>query len=203
MNQIVFFGDSNTYGYDPRGTLGMRYSEAVRWTTLVQKALAERFVVVEEGLNGRQLPNLPRDERLIWGLTAGLGVGDYFVTMLGTNDVLLTDHPNAEIAIGKMERLLQFVGEMGGGFEMVIIAPPYIAAGSLDESMEPYFVESVKMNRGFARLCGEYGVRFVDAGEWDVPMAFDGVHFSEEGHRVFAERFLGWFEKHNTGNQRQ
>lgn len=161
MNQIVFFGDSNTYGYDPRGMLGMRYPEAVRWTTLVRNALAERIAVVEEGLNGRQLPNLPRDERLIRGLTAGLGAGDCFVIMLGTNDVLLTDHPDADIAIGKMERLLQFVGEMGGGFEAVVVAPPCIAAGSADESMKPYFAESVKMNRGFARLCGEYGVRFV------------------------------------------
>ena len=31
---------------------------------------------------------------------------------------------------------------------------------------------------------------FVNTGEWNIPMGFDGVHFSEEGHRIFADRML-------------
>ena len=32
------------------------------------------------------------------------------------------------------------------------------------------------------------GVSFCDASGWDIPVVFDGVHFSEQGHRRFAEQ---------------
>ena len=43
----------------------------------------------------------------------------------------------------------------------------------------------LKENRDLAALCG---VSFCDASGWDIPVVFDGVHFSEQGHRRFAEQ---------------
>ena len=38
MSEIyVFYGDSNTYGYDPRSMMGDRYPQDVRWTGILQK----------------------------------------------------------------------------------------------------------------------------------------------------------------------
>ncbi len=34
--RILCFGDSNTYGYDPRSYLGGRYPASVRWTALLK-----------------------------------------------------------------------------------------------------------------------------------------------------------------------
>ena len=46
----------------------------------------------------------------------------------------------------------------------------------------------------FARLCRSLaehlGIRFADAGKWDIPLAYDGVHFTEQGHRAFAAGLL-------------
>ena len=46
----------------------------------------------------------------------------------------------------------------------------------------------------FAQLCQtlaeQLGIRFADAGKWDIPLAYDGVHFTEQGHRAFAARLL-------------
>lgn len=39
--------------------------------------------------------------------------------------------------------------------------------------------------RDLAALCG---VSFCDASGWDIPVVFDGVHFSEQSHRRFAEQ---------------
>lgn len=48
--------------------------------------------------------------------------------------------------------------------------------------------------RAFARLCQSMaermGIRFADAGKWDIPLAYDGVHFTEKGHRAFAAGLL-------------
>ena len=48
---IIFFGDSNTYGYDPRDMFGGRYSENRIWTSLAAAALGDRWNVVNEGMN--------------------------------------------------------------------------------------------------------------------------------------------------------
>lgn len=44
---------------------------------------------------------------------------------------------------------------------------------------------SPRLYRDLAALCG---VSFCDASGWDIPVVFDGVHFSEQGHRRFAEQ---------------
>ena len=47
----------------------------------------------------------------------------------------------------------------------------------------------VKLEDGsILRLSEAQAAAFADAGEWDIPLAFDGVHFTEEGHRRFAAR---------------
>ena len=44
---------------------------------------------------------------------------------------------------------------------------------------------------GFVRpLAEQLGIHFADAGKRDIPLAYDGVHFTEQGHRAFAARLL-------------
>lgn len=49
-HRILCFGDSNSYGYDPRSYLGGRYPASVRWTALLEAA---GWMVINEGENGR------------------------------------------------------------------------------------------------------------------------------------------------------
>ena len=54
---ILCIGDSNTHGLctDPSENAdhGSRYNEEERWTCLLQKALGEEYLVIEEGQSGR------------------------------------------------------------------------------------------------------------------------------------------------------
>ena len=49
-------------------------------------------------------------------------------------------------------------------------------------------------SRTFARLCQtlaeRMGIRFADAGKWDIPLSYDGVHLTEQGHKPFAAGLL-------------
>ncbi len=38
-SKLILYGDSNTYGYDPRGMIGMSYTEEIRWTKIVSRAI--------------------------------------------------------------------------------------------------------------------------------------------------------------------
>ena len=44
-------------------------------------------------------------------------------------------------------------------------------------------------------LSERLGIRFADAGEWNIPLAYDGVHLTEEGHRAFAEGVIEYLHK--------
>lgn len=112
---IVCFGDSNTHGYcaDPNDTADRtdRFNEDERWTCLLQKALGEEYLVLEEGLSGRTtvfsdpLHECMSGLDVIYSTLMSHEPVDLLIIMLGTNDT--KERFNASpacIGIG-MERL--------------------------------------------------------------------------------------------------
>lgn len=185
MKKLILFGDSNTYGYDPRGFLGGRYPEEVRWTTHVKEALKDSYEIVEEGMNGRMLPELGYG--LFTTVIQGLSSEDVFVMMLGTNDILLTNHPNVDATLQRLDSILSYVSKNCMA-TFILIAPPYISA--LDQEMQLYHDCSVEMNEGYMKLAKAHNIKAIDAGSWNIEMGYDGVHFSIEGHKKFSEFLL-------------
>ena len=188
VRKLVCYGDSNTYGYDPRDLMGMRYPTGTTWTELAQEALGDRWLVINQGMSGRRLPESEEEFRQIRGLMKNLNSHDRFVIMLGTNDILSSLNPDAAVAIRRMEQLLSYLVD-GNAPEcrIIVIAPPLIGKG-LDPA-GAYFTESLKMNIAFLVLAEKHGLTALDAGSWGIQLSYDHVHFSQEGHRAFAERF--------------
>ncbi len=207
--KILFYGDSNTYGYDPAGFPLMRYPEKVCWTTRVAEGLGDAWQVLPEGMNGRSLPDLSWEGRRIRGLAERAQLDGIFAVMLGTNDLLMAMRPDPEKAVRRMEALLSFLTGIPAPEEaaaegsrsllpadrILVIAPAHIA---MEEMKDPlyhlYYDASVRMNEGFRELSGRFGTHFADAGSWKIPLAADLVHFSAEGHKVFAEGMLSYLE---------
>ena len=185
MRKLILYGDSNTYGYDPRDFLGGRYAEDERWATIVHNTLADRFDVIEEGMNGRQLPSV--EYGYFTNLLTDLSAADIFVMMLGTNDILLTNHPDVETTLQRLDDILDYVNQNCLA-NFILIAPPYISAS--DSEMELYYDCSKKMNEGYIKLAKEHNINAIDAGKWNIEMGYDGVHFSINGHKKFAESLL-------------
>ena len=165
---ILCYGDSNTYGYDPRGYFGGRYDHP--WPELLGELTG--WTVQNNGASGREIPRrevvFPKDL-------------DLLIVMLGTNDLL--QGATAGEAGGRMRRFLSVQNRE----KLLLLAPPPMTAGEWVSS-ELLIRESQKLNQVYRKLASEMGLRFVDAAGWDIPMAYDGVHFTEEGHRRFAER---------------
>ena len=185
MRKLILFGDSNTYGYDPRDFLGGRYAEDERWATIVHHSLSDHFDVIEEGMNGRMLPELGYG--LFTTVIQGLSREDVFVMMLGTNDILLTNHPNVDATLQRLDSILSYVSKNCLA-TFILIAPPYISA--LDQEMQLYHDCSVEMNEGYMKLAKAHKIKAIDAGSWNIEMGYDGVHFSIEGHKKFSEFLL-------------
>ena len=108
---------------------------------------------------------------------------DGLCLMLGTNDLLCGASP-AEAA----ERMRIFISDLlVCGLPLLLVAPPLMQSGTWVESdaLIRSSGQLAPLYRDLAALCG---VSFCDASGWDIPVVFDGVHFSEQGHRRFAEQ---------------
>ena len=175
---IVCFGDSNTHGYcaDPNDTADHtdRFTEDERWTCLLQKALGEDYLVLEEGLSGRTtvfrdpLHECMSGLDVIYSTLMSHEPVDLLIIMLGTNDT--KERFNASpacIGIG-MERLAmkaETVGAWRGGRpNILIVAPPHIGAGHNDPAMgASCHATSMGVAEQYRQKCAAHGWAFLDA----------------------------------------
>ena len=169
---VLCYGDSNTYGYDPRSFLGDRYPATNRWVDIL--ATRTNWNITNDGLNGR---GVPAQEG-----SFNPNV-DCLLIMLGTNDLL----QKRDIAL-VTERMRRFICEAKNAIDQVVlIGVPTMRIGEwvTDENI----INLVCcLNERYAEIATELDVSFVDTSKWDIDLAFDGVHFSQDGHVDFADK---------------
>ena len=83
IRKAFFFGDSNTFGYDPAGFMGGRYPREQRWTTILQNNLADTWQIESDGLPGRSVPVTRFEWDYLRGLVQRALPLDLFAVMLG------------------------------------------------------------------------------------------------------------------------
>lgn len=184
--RILCYGDSNTYGYDPRSCLGGRYAKSVRWTALLN---AEGWEIINDGENGRSIPRRDQEIKAVIQ-TVRQADPNFLVIMLGTNDLLQRPGLAAEICSERMERFLAaLLAEIPDGLNVLLAAPPPMKAGAWVPTPE-MVNESQRLANCYESLARRLNIHFANTGKWGVELAYDGVHFSEAGHRAFAEGML-------------
>ena len=174
--RILCFGDSNTYGYDPRGFFVDRYGAGNRWVDLSAKQTGHK--VINAGTNGQEIPRNPYALRL---LTEHAPV-DIFLVMLGTNDLL--QGASAKESADRMEAFLNQL--LPHCKQILLVAPPPMKRGAWVTSDE-LMAESINLAEEYKLLAETLNIPFVDTRHWNIDLTFDGVHFTESGHHTFAE----------------
>lgn len=209
---IICLGDSNTHGYcaDPNDCADpalARFNEDERWTRLLQKALGDEYLVIEEGLSGRTTVfEDPLYEGLdalhyLWPCLKSHEPVSLLIIMLGTNDTKERFGVNP-FAIGLgMRRLVQKAKTVdcwgpNGTPNILVVAPPIIGEGVLTSPVAdemgttgPSCVEkSRKVPGEFRRVAAENGVHFLDANEVGCEFnQIDFMHLTKAGHARLAE----------------
>ena len=199
--RILCFGDSNTYGYDPRGG---RYDEDTRWPTRLGKLLGDDYTVIEEGFGGR---TCVFDDPTEGGFKSGAAYLppclmshnplDLVMIMLGTNDTKRRFGMSPmTIGDGMMQlvRLTRWYGADAQGQppRVMIVAPaPISEAVRRARFAECFGPDAPEVSRGlaaeFRRISRLLRCDFLDAGAWAEPSEADGVHLTAEAHARLAE----------------
>lgn len=177
--RVMCLGDSNTYGFDPRSYIGDRYPAESRWVDILARKTG--WEILNEGENGRSIPRWSFELEMLQRTTIDDSI-DLLIIMLGGNDLL--QGADASLTAKRMEAFLSWLPVPLSKVLLVAQPPMQPGAWIFEERL---MKESVRLANEYCALAARMGVRFADAGKWGVTMAFDGAHFTENGHKRFAD----------------
>lgn len=200
---VLCFGDSLTWGFDPRGGANLvRYGFAERWTRLLQAELGSSYHVLENGLNGRTtvfddpvIGDMSGLVQLPVALKSNMPL-DLAIILLGSNDVKTRFGVNGDEIARGLGRLLEVIsksnfGPDGKAPSTLVIVPPEMGEVS-GTWLEPMF-DSVHSRAALKRLQETYPIvaSAFDAHCFDInqvvgPGAIDGIHFDPSSLRPVA-----------------
>ena len=200
MKSVVCYGDSNTWGYATVPRPDGRDAPHERWPGVMQSALGDGWMVIEEGLPGRTTVNddpvegLERNGRtyLLPCLLTHRPI-DVFAIMLGTVDLKARFNKTAwEIAasVGALMGIVKqaAVGPAGGTPDIVVIAPPPTLADlkQFSDLFTGAYEKSQHLARHYRAMAADNGAHFLDSGAVVTSSAADGFHLDPPAHALLG-----------------
>ena len=180
--RLVCYGDSNTYGWDPRPFSGNHYDHP--WPELTGEMIG--CDVINLGEPGRMVPW--RKEHIDW-FCRGIedAAPDLLTIMLGTNDILNMYDPAGREVAENMDAFVSYIIENRLADRILLLSCPKVEVYD-----RPYMDGLADLSERYSEIAVRHNTDFADPFSWDIPLAFDGIHFSEEGHRIFAENISAY-----------
>lgn len=199
MRTVICFGDTNTWGVDPRTDTRLNFEE--RWTGILTKELAGEYRVIEEGQAGRTIlsddpvePYKNGYQYLMPCLESHRPV-DLLIVMLGT--VLLKGrfHQTADDIAISLEILLKEAlksqsGPGGTAPKILLISP--VAVGRVEEtwlkgvfSLPDNRERQGRFRELYSAIAQRLQIDFMAAEDY-AKTSPDGIHIALESHRPFA-----------------
>ena len=192
MYEVLCFGDSNTWGYDP--STGTRYARDVRWTGVLQSSLGTGYHVIEEGLNGRTtvwedpVEGDKVGKRHLLPCLLSQAPLDLVVLMLGTNDLKMRySAPVTDVAAG-VSVLADIVltspaGRNDKAPALLLVAPPPFGKLSAFAAMFEGGAEKSRLLGGlYAEVARARACPFLDAATVIRSSDLDGIHLEPAEH---------------------
>lgn len=201
MKRVLCYGDSNTYGHDPKDGSRLPYNQ--RWTGVLASLLGSEWQVIEEGLCGRTISH---EDPAIAGRNGLTYLEpcmrsqfplDYMVIMLGTNDLQSIYSAIPQTVAMAMENMIQqaqrIINSENRQTEIVLLSPIHIGNTGVHNVFsdlfpvgrcDRYSEQLAPLYRDIASRCD---CRFMDAAEIAKTSPLDGLHMDVENHGKLAE----------------
>ncbi|MBQ1524997.1 MAG: acylhydrolase [Firmicutes bacterium] len=199
--KIFCYGDSNTYGYDPK--TGLRHPRQVRWTGRLSRMLGPEYQVVEEGCNGRTtvFPQPGEEWKSgLYGLKVCLSTYkpvEVMVLMLGTNDLKNYYGASAEQVAEGAETIARqaesFMMEKCGTKPVIVLVSPIFIREGIENTRFGYEFDGASIRKShelaplYEEIARKHGYIFLDAAKHAQASGDDCLHMGPEGHEALAE----------------
>lgn len=208
--RIMIYGDSNTHGYN--AVDGSRFDENTRWTGVCQNILGNDYIILEEGLNGRNTCyNIPEMEYkngivTVVPITLSQLPLDVICVKLGSNDIdKFSKHTPEQIADDAALVLKYAKAAAEGKYpdhprKYVLMAPLELTPEALDgEFADAYDEECIeiakKLPEAYRKQAEKDGFLYFDANQYARCCKLDGLHLDAENHKKLGEAFAAWVKE--------
>lgn len=201
MKNILCFGDSNTWGYDP--STQTRFSKDIRWTGVLQQLLGSKYNIIEEGLNGRTTNVNEKQDHglgyfrpfrsamdLLSVLIETNSPLDLIIVMLGTNDLKTNFNQSSEMIAKNMRLVCESIinNDYFQTKSIILVSPSHINEESpnLLDSFIGTTQASQSFSNSYRKISDDLNLYFVDASESVKTNKIDGLHWDSKQHSDFA-----------------
>ena len=210
MKNILCFGDSNTWGYDP--ATQTRFSKDIRWTGVLQQLLGSKYNVIEEGLNGRTTNVNEKQDHglgyfrpfrsamdLLSVLIETNSPLDLIIVMLGTNDLKTNFNQSSEMIAKNMRLVCESIinNDYFQSKSIILVSPTHINEES--PNLLDSFIGTTQASKSFSnsyrKISDDLNLYFVDASESVKTNKIDGLHWDAMQHSDFANSLFNKIKK--------
>jgi lysophospholipase L1-like esterase len=197
MFEVLCFGDSNTWGFDPASL--RRYRREERWPGVLQKALGDKYHVIEEGLGGRTtvwddpIEGYKNGKEYLIPCLATHAPLDLVIILLGTNDLKKRFSVSAQDIAFSAGVLVDTVNKSGSGRNLkapkvlLLVPPPLGKLTDFGEMFEGGREKSQKFSEHFKNVATMYDCELFDTSAVIKSSDIDGIHFEKETHQQLGE----------------
>lgn len=200
---IMVFGDSNTWGWNPCNDLVQplqRWDDDVRWTGVLQSLLGDDYNVLNEGLNGRTTVwDDPIEEyrcgkdQIIPALDICAPL-DLVIIMIGTNDLKVRYSVSAQDIANGAALILDKTLNQSGAFrnnspKVLFICPPPLGPienGVFADMFKGNNKKSTELSKFYRGVAESRNVAFLDAGTIVKSSEEDGLHLQADQHKLLG-----------------
>ena len=196
MKKILCFGDSNTFGFNPKN--GKRFDEQTRWAGKLKIALKNKFEVIEKGANNRCGFTENKESTELSGLIVIKKYlelkPDIIILAVGINDLQkIYDNDEKAIYFG----LKAFVEEIKkeNNPNIILLVPSTIKENILNSFFNTLFDEksiekSKKLPKIYQKIAKEFELDLIDLNNIAETSSTDGLHYDVEGHKKIADKLI-------------
>ncbi len=195
MKRIVCFGDSLTFGYDPK--TAMRFQENDRYPCILNKLLGSEYQVIEEGQCGRTIAVDDFSEgekngiKYIIPCIESHKPLDLLIIMLGSNDIKDKFNYSTSDIASELELMLEKIQaynmfHLDNKMKVLVIAPPIVSEGvkkswfSDSYTFESCNKKTKELYNYYKMACNKYNCYAMDSNLYIETSKYDGIHIDEE-----------------------
>ena len=195
MKNILCYGDSNTFGYNPKDN--SRYDDNNRWTAILQKNLGIEYNVINEGMPNRT-GFVDNSDGILYSaqkhFPEKLLKFDSIHTLIlaiGTNDLMFKYNVTFNIIEKGLNNLIKIAKKKTNN---IIIIPPTIMNenvlnGYFSSMFDKTSIEkSKKVGKVFKQISIQNNCIYFDINEFAIPSEIDGLHYDEKAHKLIADK---------------
>lgn len=195
MRKILCFGDSNTFGYNPKDS--SRFDKDTRWSGILQNLVGSDVCIIEAGANNRTA---------FCDNTAGVKFTGYkilpvyleknpdidlVILAIGINDLQIAYEISLKDFPKKLAEMVDFIKEKTDA--QVLIAAPSVITGNILKSHFSLMFDKSSIEKSlylsdiYKKASEETASYFIDLNETAKVSVIDGLHYEPEEHRKIAQ----------------